>query len=153
MHLRKATLNELPEIIALLVDDELGSTREQLDTIINPRYVTAFELINQDPNQFLMVVTNESKVVIGTCHLTLMPSLTFTGSTRLQIEAVRVAASYRGQKIGEWMIKEAIALGKTHGATIIQLTTNIKRPKAKSFYEKLGFESTHVGMKLYLDSE
>jgi ribosomal protein S18 acetylase RimI-like enzyme len=151
--MHKATLNDLPEIIALLNDDELGSTREQSDTTIHPRYLTAFKLINQDPNQFLMVVTNESKVVIGTCHLTLMPSLTFTGSTRLQIEAVRVAASYRGQKIGEWMIKEAIALGKTHGATIIQLTTNIKRPKAKSFYEKLGFESTHVGMKLYLDSE
>ncbi|MDP3562653.1 MAG: hypothetical protein Q8R83_10795 [Legionellaceae bacterium] len=51
------------------------------------------------------------------------------------------------------MIKEAIDLGKAHGATIIQLTTNIKRPKTKSFYEKLGFESTHVGMKLHLDRE
>lgn len=153
MLLRKATLHDLPAIIAILADDELGNAREQLDTTIDPRYLTAFELINKDPNQFLMVVTNKSLVVIGTCHLTLMPSLTFTGSTRLQIEAVRIAASCRGQKIGEWMIKEAIALGKTHGATIIQLTTNIKRPKAKSFYEKLGFESTHVGMKLYLDRE
>ena len=153
MHLRKATLNDLPAIIALLSDDELGRTREQLDTTIAPSYLTAYELINKDPNQFLMVVTNEAQSVIGTCHLTLMPSLTFTGSTRLQIEAVRIAASCRGQKIGEWMIKEVIALGKTHGATIIQLTTNIKRPKAKSFYEKLGFESTHVGMKLYLDRE
>ena len=153
MHLRKATLNDLPSIIALLADDELGNTREQSDTTIAPRYLTAFELINKDPNQFLMVVTNEAQTVIGTCHLTLMPSLTFTGSTRFQIEAVRIAASCRGQKIGEWMIKEVIALGKTHGATIIQLTTNIKRPKAKSFYEKVGFESTHIGMKLYLDRE
>ena len=49
------------------------------------------------------------------------------------------------------MIKEAIALGKSHGASIIQLTTNLKRPEAKKFYERLGFQSTHVGMKLYLE--
>lgn len=46
MHLRKATLNDLPAIIDLLADDELGSTREQLDTTIAPRYLTAFELID-----------------------------------------------------------------------------------------------------------
>jgi len=29
------------------------------------------------------------------------------------------------------------------------LTTNIKRPRANEFYERLGFETTHVGMKYY----
>jgi len=36
------------------------------------------------------------------------------------------------------------------GASIIQLTTNKKRVDAKRFYEQLGFEATHEGMKLYL---
>ena len=150
MHLRKATLNDLPAIIALLADDELGNTREQSDTTIAPRYLTAFELINKDPNQFLMVVTLNAEIV-GTCHLTIMPSLTLIGSTRMQIEAVRVAAKYRGQKIGEWMLHTAIQYAKSRDASIIQLTTNKSRPRAKKFYESIGFEATHEGMKLYLD--
>lgn len=71
----------------------------------------------------------------------------------MQIEAVRVAGKYRGQKIGSWMFDQAIAYAKEHGVSIIQLTTNKKRPKAKHFYEKLGFEVSHEGMKLYLRKE
>jgi ribosomal protein S18 acetylase RimI-like enzyme len=96
-----------------------------------------------------MVVENKDEI-IGTCHLTIMPSLTFIGSTRMQIEAVRVADKYRGQKIGSWMFDQAIAYAKSMGVAIIQLTTNKKRRQAKKFYEKLGFEASHEGMKLYL---
>ena len=79
-----------------------------------------------------------------------MPSLTFKGSTRMQIEAVRVSEELRGQKIGHWMMNVAIDYAKSKDASIVQLTTNKKRPKAKDFYEKLGFDATHEGMKLYL---
>ena len=96
-----------------------------------------------------MVVANPIDI-IGTCHLTLMPSLTFTGSTRLQVEAVRIAKNYRGQKIGEWMMNAAITFAKLNHATIIQLTTNKQRPRAKQFYERLGFKVTHEGMKYYI---
>lgn len=71
------------------------------------------------------------------------------GRTRMQIEAVRIAKQHRGQEIGAWMIEESIAYGKVHGASIFQLTTNKSRSAAKRFYEKLGFQSTHDGMKLY----
>ena len=33
---------------------------------------------------------------------------------------------------------------------MVQLTTNKSRTEARTFYEKLGFEATHEGMKLYL---
>lgn len=146
---RQATEADLKHIVELLQEDELGATREHLTEILDPRYVKAFHLIDQDPQQYPMVV-EQAKEIIATCHLTIMPSLTFTGSTRMQIEAVRVAGSMRGQKIGEQMMQEAIAYGKDKGASIIQLTTNKKRPRAKQFYERLGFEATHEGMKLYL---
>ncbi len=145
---RKATLGDLHRIVELLVeDDELGTAREHVSAHIDPRYVEAFEKIDADPQQYLMVAESDGKV-IGTCHLTVMHSLTFTGATRLQIEAVRVAASMRGQGIGEKMIEEAIAYGKSKGASIIQLSTNKKRTRAKQFYERLGFEASHEGMKL-----
>lgn len=144
---RKAKLNDIKAIVELLLEDELGQNREHLDQL--EPYIKAFHEIDKDPNQYLMVVENDSEI-IATSHLTIMPSLTFTGSTRMQIEAVRTKASLRGQNIGGWMINQAIIYGRARGAILIQLTTNKKRPRAKHFYEKLGFEPTHEGMKLYL---
>ncbi len=149
---RRATIDDLSAIVNLLVEDELGQLREKSPDKLDQRYIDAFTLINNDPNQYLMVV-EENNQVIATCHLTIIPSLTFTGSTRMQIEAVRVSEKLRGHKIGEWMINKAIEYAKLRSASIIQLTTNIKRPRAKIFYERLGFESTHVGMKLYLENK
>ncbi len=146
---RKASINDLKSIVALLVEDELGSTRDHLSEELDPKYLNAFKLIDKDPNQYLMVVEKDNQI-IATCHLTIMPSLTFTGSTRMQIEAVRVSEKLRGQKIGEWMIERALEYGRENNVGIIQLSTNKKRPRAKNFYEKLGFEASHEGMKLYL---
>ena len=147
---RKAILNDLPRLIELLLEDELGSTRESKSSAVHENYIKAFHKIDSDPNQYLMVVENDDEI-IGTCHLTIMPSLTFIGSTRMQIEAVRVAGKYRRQKIGSWMFNQAISYAKENDVSIVQLTTNKKRPKAKHFYENLGFEASHEGMKLYLE--
>lgn len=147
---RKARIADLPRLIELLLEDELGSTRELKSSVVHENYIKAFHKIESDPNQYLMVVENSDEI-IGTCHLSIMPSLTFIGSTRMQIEAVRVAGKYRGQKIGSWMFDQAISYAKEQDVSIIQLTTNKNRPKAKHFYEKLGFEASHEGMKLYLE--
>ena len=146
---RKARINDLRAIITLLLEDELGQTREHLAVTLDQCYVDAFHRIDSDPNQYLMLVEIGNEIV-ATSHLTIMPSLTFIGSTRMQIEAVRVAGKNRGQKIGEWMMHAAIEYGRSKGASIIQLTTNKKRPRAKKFYERLGFEASHEGMKIYL---
>lgn len=147
---RKANLDDLPDIVRLLADDDLGKTRESNQEQIDACYGQAFAKISADLNQYLMVVLSDNKL-IGTCHLTLMPSLTYQGSTRMQIEAVRIAKNYRGQKIGEWMMQEAFDYAKKHDVKIIQLTTNKLRPQAQKFYERLGFKSTHEGMKYFLN--
>ncbi len=147
---RKARISDLPRLIELLLEDELGQTRESRSAELDENYIKAFHKIDSDQNQYLMAVENGDEI-IGTCHLTIMPSLTFIGSTRMQIEAVRVADKYRGQKIGSWMFDQAISYAKEHDVSIIQLTTNKKRVQAKHFYEKLGFKASHEGMKLYLE--
>lgn len=149
LHHRKAIINDLPTIVVLLLDDVLGQKREANAEKLDQRYIDAFSRIDIDPNQYLMVVTSNDEIV-GTCHLTLMPSLTFIGSTRLQIETVRVSANHRGQKIGEWMMRESFKFAASNGASIIQLTTNKERARAVQFYERLGFEATHEGMKYYV---
>lgn len=150
---RKAALSDLQAIVNLLIDDELGQTQEKVGGVIDQSYINAFERIDADSNQYLMVVVNTEQQIIATCHLTIMPSLIFTGSTRMQIEAVRVSSCYRGQKIGEWMINAAFEWARANHVSIIQLTTNKKRSRAKQFYERLGFTATHEGMKLFLDKQ
>lgn len=147
---RKATSQDLQAIVQLLAEDELGKTREQSCVAIDQRYLDAFHCIDSDPNQHLMVVCLNNDI-IGTCHLTIMPSLTYTGSTRMQIEAVRISAKHRGQKIGEWMMHAAVEFAQSRQVSIIQLTTNQQRPRAKQFYERFGFQTSHIGMKLFLN--
>lgn len=146
---RKATIDDLQAIINLLIEDDLGSKRESVSDKLDSRYIKAFELIDIDRNQYLMVI-EKAKEIVATCHLTIMPSLTLKGSTRMQIEAVRVSEKLRGHKIGEWMMSHALKFAKSNNVSLIQLTTTIQRPRAKLFYERLGFEASHVGMKLYI---
>ncbi len=147
---RKATVHDIEAIVTLLLEDELGKTRESASAELDPRYIKAFANIDSDGNQYLMVAEIGQEIV-GTCHLTIMPSMTFTGRTRMQIEAVRVSETYRGKGIGEYMMKAAFDYAKSREASIIQLTTNKKRLRAKQFYENLGFEPSHEGMKMYLE--
>ena len=143
---RKATIDDLPKIIELLIDDEIGKTRESSNEKSYQRYAETFQKIDTDPNHYLMVVELE-KEIVGTCHLTILPVLISGGTSRLQIEAVRVATKYRGSGIGQWMFEAAFDYGKSRGASLSQLTTDKRRARAKEFYERLGFEATHEGMK------
>lgn len=147
---RKARIADLHQIIKLLLEDELGGTRESKLAELDENYIKAFHKIDSDQNQYLMVVESGDEI-ISTCHLTIMPSLTFVGSTRMQIEAVRVAGKYRGQKIGSWMFDQAISYAKDMGVSIIGLTTNKKRAQAKHFYENLALKEATKVSKLYLE--
>jgi GNAT superfamily N-acetyltransferase len=63
---------------------------------------------------------------------------------------VRVAEACRGQGLGQRMISWAIDRCRERGCGVVQLTSDVRRPEAHRFYERLGFEATHVGMKLDL---
>ncbi len=146
---RRAEHCDLSSILKLLVEDELGKKRESLSEFPEACYEEAFQKIAADPNHTLMVVELDG-VITGTCHLTLLPSLTFRGSTRLQVEGVRIAEAFRGRGIGEWMFQKVFAYAQQQHVSIIQLTTNKVRTRTKKFYEKLGFKTTHQGMKMAL---
>ena len=56
---RDAVVTDLSSIIALLADDELGQKRENIKKDMPSEYLYAFEIINQDVNQRLIVITDE----------------------------------------------------------------------------------------------
>ncbi|MPR33550.1 GNAT family N-acetyltransferase [Salmonirosea aquatica] len=146
---RKATENDLSHIIKMLADDTFGSTRELLEDGVSEVYVKAFEKITADANQELTVVEMNGELV-ATFHLTFIQYLTHQGGLRAQIEAVRTHSGHRGQGIGKQVFDYAINRAKAKGCRMIQLTSDKQRPDAIRFYESLGFEATHEGMKLKL---
>jgi GNAT superfamily N-acetyltransferase len=147
LEMRPATKDDVPEIVAMLADDPLGAQRESPDDLTP--YVTALERLSDDPNQHVMVAVREGRVV-GTLQLTIIPGLSRRGSTRSIIEGVRVHTDERGSGLGTRLIEWAIDSSRAQGCQLVQLTSDVTRTDAHRFYERLGFEATHVGFKLPL---
>ncbi|WP_299536111.1 GNAT family N-acetyltransferase [Ulvibacterium sp.] len=150
MNIRLAVKKDLLDIVSLLANDKLGKLREDFQDPLPKTYDDAFDRINSDPNQELVVIVNDYDTIIGTLQLSFIPYLTYQGGIRAQIEAVRVHEKYRGQGIGQHLFEWAIERAKEKGAHLIQLTTDKKRPEAFNFYKRLGFINSHEGMKLHL---
>ena len=151
MIIRKAKKEDLPELVKMLATDKLGQHREKFSDPLPVSYIDAFNRIDADPNQELMVMEGESAEVVGTLQLTFIPYLTYQGGTRALIEAVRIRDDKTGQGLGAQFFEWAINRAKEKGAHLVQLTTDKQRPEALRFYEKLGFKASHEGMKLHLN--
>ena len=146
---RQANRQDLPEIVRMLADDFLGATRERDENPLPESYVKAFEEIEADKNNELIIAEKDSEIV-GTLQITLTPSISFQGGKRATVESVRVSGKYRGQGIGQELMLWAINRAREENCVAIQLTTNAERKDARRFYENLGFKGSHLGMKLYL---
>lgn len=150
MTIRKAESKDVAAIVEMIANDKLGQLREDFQNPLPKKYYTAFENIDSDQNQELMVMEAKSGQVIGTLQLSFIQYLTYQGGIRAQIEAVRVHTDFRSTGIGQQLFEWAIQRAKEKGAHVVQLTTDKKRPEAIRFYEKLGFKASHEGMKLHL---
>lgn len=139
----RAERHDVPAILALLADDPIGATRELADATA---YEDAYDALVRDPSQ-LLVVVRDGDTVAATAQLTVIPGLSRGGATRLQIEAVRVASSWRGRGLGGALLEWAHEHGRARGAVLSQLTTDASRVDAHRFYERLGYEASHLGLK------
>lgn len=145
--MRPARVEDLPEIVAMLADDPLGASREDLD---DPApYRRAFDAIEADPHQHL-VVADADGAVVGTLQLTVIPGLSRKGASRALIEAVRVHSGHRGDGLGAAMVRWAVDEARRQDCSLVQLTSDATRKDAHRFYERLGFTASHVGFKLTL---
>lgn len=151
--LRHAERDDLPEILRLLADDQLGSSRE--DPCELAPYEKAFAVIDADPAHLLLVgelatADEPGARLVATFQLSFLPGLSRRGSWRAQLEAVRVGNELRGQGVGAAMVEWAVDESRLRGCSLMQLTTDKSRTAAHRFYERLGFAASHEGMKLVL---
>ncbi|MFC4590692.1 GNAT family N-acetyltransferase [Sphaerisporangium corydalis] len=144
---RPARREDVPLIVAMLADDPIAAAREGDPS--DQVYLVAFEAIDADPRQELVVAEADGEVV-GTMQLTFVPGLSRKGGERALIEAVRVSASMRGRGVGRAMMEWAVDRARERGCRMVQLTTDKARADAHRFYASLGFVDSHVGFKLAL---
>ncbi len=147
--IRQAIPADVPAIVAMLADDSLGQLRETPGAALHPGYLIAFQAIEASPNDEQLVAELDGALA-GCFQLSFLPGLSNRGRMRGQIEAVRVASALRGAGIGRQMITWAVERCRARGCGLVQLTTNVVRTDAQRFYRSLGFEASHIGMKLTL---
>ena len=148
VHVRKMQNADLPHILQLLADDELGQLRETLQRVPHDDYRRAFTAIDADPNQYLAVFEKKDNI-IGCLQISFIPGLSRRGALRGQIESVRVAANVRGNGYGTLMMVWAIEKCREKGCSLVQLTSDKTRKEAQRFYQELGFVPSHEGFKLH----
>jgi ribosomal protein S18 acetylase RimI-like enzyme len=147
--MRPAGEDDLRAIIALLIDDPLGKTRERLEDPLPRSYVDAYRtMAAQGGNVYL--VAERAGTVIGCVQVTFIAGISREGMTRANIEGVRIASTARGLGLGKIMMRDAIDRARAAGCGLVQLTTDARRTDAQKFYTALGFHASHVGMKLDL---
>jgi GNAT superfamily N-acetyltransferase len=150
VELRRARREDLAAIVSLLAADPLGRSREQpLGPDGFAAYERAFDRVDADPAQLLVVATYGADVV-ATFQLSFIPGLSRRGALRAQIEAVRLREDHRRHGLGAAMLEWAIGEARRRGCAVVQLTTDKRRTEAHRFYERLGFVASHEGLKLAL---
>jgi len=159
---RTATRADGPAILALLADDDITRARAAaagsplpepsaaVAESVDAALWAAYEAIDADPCNELIVAEAADRTVAATCQLTFTPSLSRGGAERLTIEAVRVRGDLRGQGVGRSLIRWCLDRARERGCRLAQLTTDKQRTDARRFYESLGFTASHEGLKLPL---
>ncbi len=150
--IRYAVVSDLPGIVRMLADDDLGARRERFSDPLPDSYLRAFQAIEQDRNNELVVAEGLDGTPIAVMQMTFTPYITHQGGWCAAIEGVRVDNRMRGKGLGRFLFGWAIARAQERGCHLVQLTTDKQRLKAKRFYESLGFVASHEGMKLKLSS-
>jgi len=145
--IRRARRDDVSLIVAMLVDDPLGSGRERIEDPLPPCYFRAFEAVEKDPN-IQLVVAEQGGAVVGCLQLCILPGLSSQGASRALIEDVRVATHCRSRGIGEQLVQWAVAQARSRECRLVELLTHNTRVDAQRFYKRLGFQPSHVGMTL-----
>ncbi|MBS0273576.1 MAG: GNAT family N-acetyltransferase [Proteobacteria bacterium] len=141
---RYATEADLPAIVAMLADDEIAESRESAS--VSGEYRQAFAAMAQEVYNRMLLAELDGKIM-GSLQLVFIPGVSRNGSKRALIESVRVKSTARGQNIGTALMKEAIRIARENGCKLVQLDSDLRRPRAHLFYRRLGFVQSHAGFK------
>ncbi|WP_137792232.1 ribosomal protein S18-alanine N-acetyltransferase [Bacillus sp. E(2018)] len=97
-------------------------------------------------NQFAhYLVIEDSFQPVGYCGIWLVMD-------EAHVTNIAILPSYRGRKLGEMLMREAIKLAKMHGAATMTLEARVSNHVAQNLYKKLGFEAGGIRKNYYSDN-
>ena len=131
--LRRAVADDLPVVMALLAElapDEAPLPPERAREI--------FARIQAMPRMAVWLCERDGAVV-GTYSMLVMENLGHRGAPLAIVECVVVTAAARGGRLGEAMMRHAMARAAEAGCYKLALSSNNRRVDAHRFYRRLGF--------------
>jgi histidine triad (HIT) family protein len=144
---RDATVDDTASLVGLLAGGTLRASEDASDPA---PYEAAVREIAGSPNSVILVAEVGGRVV-GMCQLFWFRHLQERGGLCAEIESMHVDRSTRGRGIGAVLLEAAVERAEHLGCYRVQLTSHRSRTDAHRFYERHGFEPSHVGFKRYLD--
>jgi len=149
--MREAREADLPRLLVLL--EQLASGGQQpadaAREVTEQHRSVIGELIADQ--RYRLLVLEHNGVVQGSCVLYSLPNLSHGAQRWGVVENVIVEATARGRRYGELLMAEAVRLAEASGCYKVSLMSNVRRPDAHRFYERIGFTPTHKGFTNYLN--
>ncbi|HJO93429.1 MAG TPA: GNAT family N-acetyltransferase [Victivallales bacterium] len=137
--IRKIKENEMEELYKLYLHFPIDP--KHMLKISREKHNKIWERIKNNPCVNYFVADADEKIV-GTCILTITPSIFRGGDGYAVIEHVVTHSDYRRRGIARAMMEYAIKYAWEHGCTEILLLSGVNFKGAHKLYESLGFDQS-----------
>jgi ribosomal protein S18 acetylase RimI-like enzyme len=87
---------------------------------------------------FEALIAESGGELVGLC-LTFPSFSTWRGERGLYVQDLYVAAPFRGQQLGERLLKTAARRGMAEGAGYLRLSVDAQNIRGQAFYQRIGF--------------
>lgn len=143
---------DVPACVALMSANATGARVGREVDDLEP-YLDAFRRMAEGGRTVLHVARLPGMgpgEIAGMFELTILDGLSFAGRPRAQVESVHVDPALRSQGLGARMMAFAEERAREEGCVLLQLASNAARTRAHAFYERIGYDRSHVGFKKVL---
>jgi GNAT superfamily N-acetyltransferase len=103
------------------------------------RQITTYLIWKWNYPSYKIYVVEINEVVVGTIAVLIMHNIGHLSRKSAIFESIAVLPQWQAKGVGKAIIRFATDICKSAGCYKITLSANIKRTKAHSFYESLGF--------------
>lgn len=112
-----------------------------------PGFDAAFDRNITSPNiTYFLAEIGKKPVGMVSCHI---QPLLHHAALVSEIQEMYVEPEYRSQKVGNALMEHVSAFAKREGAIQMEVTSRATREQAHRFYQREGFEKSHVKLVRY----
>lgn len=111
----------------------------------------AFDINIKNPNvTYFIAALGEKSIGMVSCHI---QPLLHHAALVSEIQEMFVEPAYRSKHIGSTLMEHVTDFAKSKGAIQMEVTSRNVREQAHRFYEREGFEKSHVKLVRYFKNE